>query len=326
MNQYTILFARLAGMLIRQIMELFDILDAPSASGERVKALFLDHGAQDVNVRRVQGEKGHTDCILITIQGHRGKSRGGNIPTLGIIGRLGGLGARPDMTGFVSDGDGALAVLACALKLVEMKRNGDGLAGDVMISTHVCPNAPTLDHFPVPFMDSPINMDQMNDAEVNEQMDMIISVDTTKGNEIVNHTGIAISPTVKEGYILPVSNDLLQVYKRVTGHLPVILPLSIQDITPYANTLPHINSILQPSTVTKAPVVGLAITSQTAIAGCATGASHVPSVEQAARFSVEVAKDIGKGICHFYSEENFMSLHERYGSLSRFQTSGDSHD
>ncbi len=69
---------------------------------------------------------------------------GGDAPTIGLLGRLGGLGARPERIGFVSDGDGALVALACAAKLLSMRVRGDVLPGDVMISTHVCPCAPTF--------------------------------------------------------------------------------------------------------------------------------------------------------------------------------------
>ena len=50
-------------------------------------------------------------------------------PTLGIIGRLGGVGARPAAIGLVSDGDGAVTALAVALKLVDMARRGDQTSG-----------------------------------------------------------------------------------------------------------------------------------------------------------------------------------------------------
>jgi Protein of unknown function (DUF1177) len=69
-----------------------------------------------------------------------------------VIGRLGGLGARPARIGFVSDGDGALIALAVAAKLGSMRRAGDQLPGDVIIATHICPTAPILPHDPVPFM------------------------------------------------------------------------------------------------------------------------------------------------------------------------------
>ena len=61
------------------------------------------------------GEEGmSTDVIKVMIPGKNGKSKGGTAPTIGLLGRLGGLGARPERTGFVSDGDGALTVLATA--------------------------------------------------------------------------------------------------------------------------------------------------------------------------------------------------------------------
>ena len=106
-------------------------------------------------------------------------------------------------------------------------------------------------------------------------MDAIISIDTTKGNRVINVNGFAISPTIKEGYILEVSNDIMDVMTRVTGKNPAIFPVAQQDITPYGNDLHHLNSILQPATATKAPVVGIAITTETTVPGCATGASHM---------------------------------------------------
>ncbi|WP_254171499.1 DUF1177 family protein, partial [Clostridioides difficile] len=46
-------------------------------------------------------------------------------PTLGILGRLGGIGARPEVIGFVSDGDGALVAIAVAAKLLDYKRKNN---------------------------------------------------------------------------------------------------------------------------------------------------------------------------------------------------------
>ena len=81
-------------------------------------------------------------------------------------------------------------------------------------------------------MDSPVDMATMNKYEVDPAMDAILSVDTTKGNRIINHRGFAISPTVKEGYILRVSEDLLDVMSITTGRLPVVFAITTQDITP----------------------------------------------------------------------------------------------
>lgn len=304
------------------MQELFELLDREDASGERVQQLFTVYPEVQTSVITKSAGSFSTDYIKIIVPGKKGKTRKGDAPTLGIIGRLGGLGARPDVKGFVSDGDGALGALAAALKLADMQEKGDGLEGDVIITTHIDPSAPTRPHFPVPFMGSAIDNETKNAIEVDEQMDAILSVDTTKGNRIVNHTGISITPTIKEGYILRVSEHLMDIYQNVTGHLPVILPITIQDITPYGNGVYHINSILQPSVATTVPVVGVAITSETAIAGCATGATNINSVEQSARFCVEVAKLFTEGKIYFHEQEEFERLQVLYGSLSHIQTSG----
>ncbi len=306
-------------MILKQVLDIYELLDKPNANGEEVAELFKSRGCKNVEVKTIEGDKGSTDFIKVTIKGKNGKLSGGSAPTLGIIGRLGGLGARPELVGFVSDGDGALTALAAGLKLVDMESNGDRLNGDVIVTTHICPDAPTQEHFPVPFMDSPVDMEAMNESEVVEEMDGIISIDTTKGNEILNYKGFAISPTVKEGYILKVSNDILNIVKRTTGKMPNVFPLSIQDITPYGNDLYHLNSILQPATATKAPVVGVAITTETSVAGCATGATNPYDIEETGRFAVEVAKDFGEGKCELYDAEEFEKIVNLYGSNERFQ-------
>ncbi|MCH5770573.1 DUF1177 domain-containing protein, partial [Salmonella enterica] len=90
------------------------------------------------------------------------------------------------------------------------------LAGDVIIGTHICPDAPTRPHEPVDFMDSPVDMKAMNEQELSAEMDAVLSIDTTKGNRIINHKGFALSPTVKQGYILRMSEDLLRIMETTT--------------------------------------------------------------------------------------------------------------
>ena len=310
-------------MLYKQLIELFDILDSASASGAQVVE-YLCSIVPDCQVETypLEGPKGHTDMVRILIPGKNGKSKGGSAKTMGILGRLGGLGARPEQLGFVSDGDGALTALAVAAKLLDMQKKGDFLEGDVFISTHVCPDAPTTPHEPVPFMNSPVETWQVNKEEVTDDLDAVLVVDTTKGNRIINHRGFAISPTVKEGYILRVSEDLLDVMISTTGRLPHVFALSQQDITPFGNGLYHLNSILQPATATKAPVVGVAVTTETTVAGCATGATHLEDLEDAGRFMLEAAKAFGNGLCSFYDEEEFGRIQKLYGSMEHFQTLG----
>ena len=310
-------------MLIKQIIEVYNLLDDSSVTGEKV-ADYLRSICPDASleVYPLEGPKGTTDMLKVRVAGTHGKTKGGAAPTIGLLGRLGGIGARPERIGFVSDGDGALVAVALAAKLLDMQNKGDYLEGDVFISTHICPHAPTAPHKPVPFMGSPVDMAQVNREEISEELDAILSVDTTKGNRIINSRGFSNSPTVKEGYILKVSDDLLDIMQITTGELPRVFALTMQDITPYGNDLYHLNSILQPATATNAPVVGVAITAQTMVPGCATGASHFVDVEEAARFMLEVAKSFCKGDCQFYDKEEFARIVQRYGSMRHLQTQG----
>src|SRR5699024_9241540 len=108
-------------------MEVLELLDHSKASGELVINLFQEFEYCVASYETVTGDKGSTDFVEIVIKGTEGKLTGGNAPSLGIVGRLGGLGARPSRIGFVSDGDGAAAAVTVALKLANMSVKGDRL-------------------------------------------------------------------------------------------------------------------------------------------------------------------------------------------------------
>jgi hypothetical protein len=309
-------------MTWKQTIEASELLDSATVTGEEVARVLRDRGLASVEVAQVTGEKGSTDFIRVTVPGTDGKRSDGSAPTLGIIGRLGGIGARPAAIGLVSDADGAITALACALKLADMARAGDRLPGDVIVATHICPTSPVIPHEPLPFIGSPVDMATMNRYEVRPEMDAILSIDTTRGNWVLNRRGFAFTPAVKEGYILKISPDLLTIMSAVTGEAPLVLPITTQDITPYGNGLHHLNSIMQPATVTDAPVVGVALTAAVAVAGCATGASQAVDVEMAVRFCIEVAKAFGRDKCAFYDAGEFERLVALYGSMKHLQTLG----
>ena len=308
--------------MLKQVIEAMDLLDSATVSGKDVASLLKSRGLEDVTVKTLRGEKGKTDFIRVRIPGTKGKTAKGDAPTLGVLGRLGGVGARPEMIGLVSDADGAITAVATALKLADMRAKGDALPGDVVIGTHICPDAPTIPHKPVPFMGSPVAFADIGREEVTPDMDAVLSIDTTKGNRIAKWRGFAITPTAKQGWILKVSDDLLTIMEIVTGRLPRVCPLTTQDITPYGNEIDHINSIMQPCTATDKPVVGVAITTESTVPGCATGASHPEDIEEATRFCVEVAKAYGKGLCRFYNEDEWRLIEKKYGPLKLLQTPG----
>jgi hypothetical protein len=305
-------------MALKQTIKAYELLDSATVTGEAVAHLLRERGLT-VEVIPIKDEKGSTDFVRAFIPGTDGKRSGGVGPTLGIIGRLGGIGARPAAIGLVSDADGAITAIACALKLADMAQVGDRLPGDVLVTTHISPRSPVIPHKPVPFMGAPVDMATMNRHEVQPEMDAILSIDTTRGNWIVNRRGFAFTPTVKEGYILKVSPDLLRLMAYVTGQSPMVLPITTQDITPYGNGLDHINSIMQPATATDAPVVGVALTAETAVPGCASGASQAVDIEMAVRFCIEVAKAFGRGECAFFDADEFDRLISLYGSMKRLQ-------
>ncbi|MEM2196240.1 MAG: DUF1177 domain-containing protein [Sulfolobales archaeon] len=303
---------------LRHVLEVIDLLDDPKASGESVRRFFISKGFTDigVEVETVRGDRGSTDFVTITIPGGSGKSSGGQSPTLGVVGRLGGIGARPTYIGMVSDADGAIVALAVAYKLAEMRARGDIIPGDVIVTTHICPNAPTRPHKPVPMMDSPVDIFTLLKREVRDDMDAILSVDATKANWVIKHTGFAITPTVKEGWILRVSPDLTDIYIRVTGEPPVVVPITMQDILPYSTPVYHINSMMQPWLYTKAPVVGVAITARMALPGSGTGPTNFVALEQATRFVVEVAKDFTMGRARFYDPEEWETIMRIHGPIA----------
>ncbi|MGV9169830.1 MAG: DUF1177 domain-containing protein [Promethearchaeia archaeon] len=305
---------------MKQIIEISDLLDSANIDGEDVKQFLAGYGAEHIEVKTLSGEKGKTDIVKILVAGKNGKEAGGAAPTIGIVGQLGGIGARPEVIGLVSDADGAIVALADGMKLVTSAQRGDVLEGDVIITTHIASDAPTLAHDPVPFMISPVPIMDVLRELVDDRMDAILSIDATKGNRVIKTEGFAITPTVKDGWILKVSDDLINIYERVMGKMASVVPITMQDITPYGNDVYHINSIMQPWVMSSAPLVGVATTAKVPVPGSGGGANYAYGLDGAARFCIEVAKDYTAGSCKFYNEEELNILIERYGEMdSRFR-------
>ncbi len=301
-------------MIYKEIIDLYELLNRPGNVSEGIAPLFEKEGVE-IQIIPVVGEKTSTEFVKIVIPGNNEKN-----PTLGVIGRLGGIGARPERIGFVSDGDGALIALSVALHLARMSSRGDVLPGTVIVTTQLCTNAPTLPHEPVPFMDAAVDTVKMNEMEVDPQMDAIISIDTSRGNRIINNNNFAITATVKEGWILKVNEDLIAIMEQVTGGPAAVIPITMQDITPYDNGIFHFNSIMSPACATTSPVIGVAPTSMIPVSGCATGATNALVIDEASRFIIEVAKRFTAGALSFYDVEEYEKICSRYGTMKKLQT------
>ena len=77
-------------MIVKQLIEVFDTLDSADASGLKVKEYLESKGATNVEVVKREKDGKSTDFVKVVIPGSNGRLKGGNAPSLGIIGRLGG--------------------------------------------------------------------------------------------------------------------------------------------------------------------------------------------------------------------------------------------
>ena len=73
--------------MLKQVIDLFELLDDPNASGAAVADYFGDLGATDVKVTPARNDAGQVDFVEIVVEGASGRRAGGDAPTLGIIGR-----------------------------------------------------------------------------------------------------------------------------------------------------------------------------------------------------------------------------------------------
>ena len=294
--------------LASSIIRVIDILDSPSVREEDIEDLVKLCGSASTEFERLRSEKGETLFTRIVFDFGKGRR-------IGIIGRLGGVGARPHIVGMVSDADGAIVALAVAEKLARMCSRKEDLVGRYVITTNISPHAPVKPEKPVPMMDSPIGLDTMLAKEVDREAEAVLSVDATKGNRVIKVRGFAITPVVRRGWILRPSDDVLDIYTWVAGRQPVLVPITMQDIVPYSTPVKHINSIIQPWLYTDSPVMGVAITSESVIPGSASGVTDLVSLEQASRFTLEVAKRFTSGSIEIYYEHEYRILTELHGDL-----------
>lgn len=316
-------------MSAKYVSMMYELLGDHDVNGEKVVSLLQSLNAPGatigytpVSYEAPEDTSQKCDFIKVVLKGRSGKLAGGSAPTMGIIGRLGAQQAQPHRIGIVSDADGSIVALASAMKLLDLAAKGAQLEGDVIITTHVATHVSITPHDPVDFMGMPVSSDTMNKYEVDPAMDAILSVDTSKGNSIVKHRGIAISPTAKQGYLLRVAPDLVRLLEFATGEPAKTFPVTTQDITPYDNGVYHFNSIMQPHVATTAPVVGLAITARALVPGCDTGASYESELVDATVFAVEVAKQFTWQKAAFYNVDEYQQLQAKYGSLDFLQRSG----
>ena len=69
-------------MIFKQLIELYDLLDSPSASGAGVVEYLRGiDPACDAETYVLEGPKGSTDMVRVRIPGSRGRAAGGEAPS-----------------------------------------------------------------------------------------------------------------------------------------------------------------------------------------------------------------------------------------------------
>lgn len=63
-------------MSLQQTLQVFELLDSASVSGQEVVDLFSGYAGVTASFHRVSGPKGQTDFVRITVAGRDGKSQG----------------------------------------------------------------------------------------------------------------------------------------------------------------------------------------------------------------------------------------------------------
>ena len=138
-------------MLIKQLLEVYDVLDDSNASGETVEAYLREESGR-MRISRISARwaKGKNRYGQSQDSRKQGKTSGGDAPTLGLLGRLGGLGARPGESDSCLTATAPLSGISLAAKLLDMQNKGRHTGGVTSLYPLMCvPDAPTRPHKPV---------------------------------------------------------------------------------------------------------------------------------------------------------------------------------
>jgi Protein of unknown function (DUF1177) len=300
--------------MLKEVMDVIEVLDNPKAGAAEFNAL-LPKDVCEMSVSHFSGPLGETEFVAYKFKGREGRASGGNARTIGIIGSLGAMRLPGNYPGLNSDADGGLVALSCALRLGRMWTKNQVLKGDVIVTTHICQAGHPEPHDPVPFVMPPLEVDEEYRRLTDPAMEAILTPETCKGNRIFNQTGFAITPPVKEGYILRPHVSLLHTMEMVTSLPARVFPINMQDITPYGNDIHHVCGMMLPGQFTSAPVVGVPITAQQQVLAASTNVYQHMILESAGRYCIEIATAYGNGDCQFYYEDDFQGLVKRYGAM-----------
>ncbi|ARM76926.1 DUF1177 family protein [Acidianus manzaensis] len=282
--------------MLKSLLEAIDILESKdplSKIREKVKGIKYE----EKNFGEV--------TYLKAYYGNGGKKR------VEILGRLGAIQMK-DSKGLVSDADGAIVSLALILELINLKDKGITFDVDVSVVTNISLNAKLIPHKPFNFMIPLIDFNDALKEEVDPNADLILSIDSTKGNRLAKYDDFAITHVIKDGYILKLEDEVIDIYNRVTGHEVYMVPLTTGDLLPLDFNVYHISTLISPWLYTDSPVIGLATVSKQVVPGYVTGVLNMEMLEHTSRFCLEILKYVEKE-GKIYNEEELKEIEEKLG-------------
>ncbi|MBB5254534.1 DUF1177 domain-containing protein [Sulfurisphaera ohwakuensis] len=238
--------------------------------------------------------------------------KGGGKDKIEILGRLGAIQMVGTSKGLVSDADGAIITLTTLFELLDLMDKGVAFNIDILFVTNLATKAKLIPHKPFDFMVPLMGLDDALKIEVDPTASFILSIDSTKGNRLAKYNDFALTHVVKDGYILKLHDNVIDIYNRVTEHEIYMVPLTTGDLTPLDYNVYHISTLISPWLYTSSPVVGLATVSKQVIPGYETGVQNLTMFEHASRFCVELIKYLEKG-GKVYDENELMELESKLG-------------
>ncbi|AWR93790.1 DUF1177 family protein [Acidianus brierleyi] len=276
-------------MILKTLMEVIEILESKNPFS------YLEEECKKYGIELQEKKIG--DVTFVKAKIGKGKRKAE------ILGRLGAIRVS-NHYGIVSDADGAIISLT---SMIEWAKNYSEIEGEAIFSTNISLDAKLIPHKPFNFMVPLVGLDDALRLEVDKEAQFLISVDSTKGNRIAKYNDFAISHIIKDGYILKIPDEIIDIYEKVTEHEPYFVALTSGDLTPMEINAYHISTFLSPWLYTESPILGLATVSKYPIPGYETGVQNVTMLERASRFSIEVLKYYFSG-GDIYSEEELSSL------------------
>ncbi|BCU69782.1 DUF1177 domain-containing protein [Stygiolobus caldivivus] len=262
--------------------------------------------------KRLENKVEYEETIVGEVPYIKAVYKGGGKDKIEILGRLGAIQMVNTNKGLVSDADGAVITLTTLFELLDLMDKGIVFDIDIVFVTNLATRAKLIPHRPFDFMIPLMGLDDALKIEVDPTASFILSIDSTKGNRLAKYDDFALTHVIKDGYILKLHDNVIDIYNRVTEHEIYMVPLTTGDLTPLDYNVYHISTLISPWLYTSSPVIGLATVSKQVIPGYETGVQNLIMLEHASRFCTELIKYLEKG-GKVYDENELMELESKLG-------------